>query len=189
MPYCNEGWHTKQVSNKHQFQRTDYCHPLCKGSRAIRPLHFSDELCHLQARFECYYPPAGSAPTSSCCCTASTSYPSKTCQHGAQRCCNNIIGTTASIDVSHTCHASSTSLPVGQSQRHSYSSTQEPWPCTQPALQPTHIHDHNLVDKSAPPWQLCDAWPSQSQPELRSSLLGPCASPQYIFSSLGCLRV
>ena len=85
MPYCNKGWHTKQVSDKHQFQWTDCCHLPCKGSRAICPLHFSDELCHLQAIFECYYPPASSAPTSSCCCTASTSYPSKTCWHGTQR--------------------------------------------------------------------------------------------------------
>ena len=131
MPYCNEGWHTKQVSDKRQFQRTDCCHPPCKGSRAVRPLHFSDELCHLQARFERYYPPAGSAPTTSCCCTASTSYPSKTSPK------DDIIGTTASVDVSHTyttCHASSTSLPIGQSRRHSYSSTQEPRPFARPAL-------------------------------------------------------
>ena len=51
---------------------------------------------------------------------------------------DDIIGTTASVDVSHTyttCHASSTSLPIGQSWRHSYSSTQEPRPFAQPALQ------------------------------------------------------
>ena len=50
---------------------------------------------------------------------------------------DDIIGTTASINVSHTyttCHASSTSLPIGQSQRHSYSSTQELRPFARPVL-------------------------------------------------------
>ena len=54
---------------------------------------------------------------------------------------DDIIRTTASVNVSYTytsnttCHASSTLLPIGQSQRHFYSSTQEPQPFARPALQ------------------------------------------------------
>jgi len=73
----------------------------------------------LQTRFERYWPrhrPCSGA-ASSCPRAASTPYPSKTCRRGAQRsliyCCNNIVGTTACVDVSHTCttcYASSTPL-------------------------------------------------------------------------------
>ena len=50
-PYCNEGWHTGQVFDKRQFRRTDCCHPPRKGSRPVRPLRLSDELCDIEIIF------------------------------------------------------------------------------------------------------------------------------------------